>query len=88
MPMSHDSKQNLLPWGATISKNGPHISDWPLDHAFAVNGLLEFPKLFHGYTSILFEEWDFLQSKCTLKEARLFEFNSRGISIDLNLEIH
>ena len=32
MPMSNDSNQNLLPWGATISKNSPHISDWPLDH--------------------------------------------------------
>ena len=32
MPMSHDRKQNLLPGGATISKNSPHISDWPLDH--------------------------------------------------------
>ena len=32
MPMSHNSKQNLLPGGATISKNSPHISDWPLDH--------------------------------------------------------
>ena len=32
MPMIHDSKQNLLPGGATISKNSPHISDWPLDH--------------------------------------------------------
>ena len=34
MPMSHDSKQNLLPGGATISKNSPHISDWPLDQIF------------------------------------------------------
>ena len=32
MPMCHDSKQNLLPGGAKISKNSPHISDWPLDH--------------------------------------------------------
>ena len=31
MPMSPDNKQNLLPGGATISKNSPHISDWPLD---------------------------------------------------------
>ena len=32
MPMSPDNKKNLLPGGATISKNSPHISDWPLDH--------------------------------------------------------
>ena len=38
MPMSPDNKRNLLPGGATISKNSPHISDWPLvQYVYLVN---------------------------------------------------